>query len=80
MSAPHKATPEQLDYAICEYLRQYDGQATNNDGLIQLAGGKWRAIDARIQAMRKSGRIRWHGRSRKNHPEGVKAHGWEVVK
>lgn len=80
MTTPHKATPEQLDYAICEYLRQYDGNATDNPGLIELAGGKWRRIDARMQAMRKAGRIRFHGRSRKSHPEGIRAHGWEVVK
>ena len=70
---------DKLDYMICEYLRQFDGKATSNDALIKLADGRWRVIDARIQAMRKAGRIRWHGRSQKKHPDGVRAHGWEVL-
>jgi hypothetical protein len=68
-----------LDTAICNFLLLSSGHATNNQRLIDLAGGKWRTVDARMQAMRKSGRIRWHGRSRKNHPPGVRSHGWEVV-
>jgi hypothetical protein len=68
-----------LDDAICAFVRSSSGHATNNQTLIDLAGGKWRTVDARMQAMRKSGRIRWHGRSRKNHPPGVRSHGWEVV-
>ena len=68
-----------LDRAICAWLRRFDGQATNNEALIALAGGRWRTIDARMQAMRRSGRIRWHGRSPKGHPPGVRSHGWEVL-
>ena len=68
-----------LDDAICTWLRLFDGHATNNQALIDLAGGRWRTVDARIQAMRKSGRIRFHGRSPKNHPPGVRSHGWEVL-
>lgn len=68
-----------LDDAICAFLRSSCGHATNNQALIDLAGGKWRTVDARMQAMRKSGRIRWHGRSLKNHPLGVRSHGWEVL-
>ena len=68
-----------LDDAICTWLRRFNGHATNNQALIDLAGGRWRTVDTRIQAMRKSGRIRFHGRSPKNHPPGVRSHGWEVV-
>lgn len=63
---------DHLDHLICEYLRQYDGQAVNNEGLLHFVDGKWRVIDARIQAMRKSGLIKWHGRSRNSYPEGVR--------
>jgi hypothetical protein len=68
-----------LDAAICEFLNHSNGQATICEELIDIAGGKWRTIDARIQAMRRAGRIRWHGISRKKHPPGVRSHGWEVV-
>ena len=68
-----------LDAAICDFLRHSSGQVTICEELIDLAGGNWRTIDARMQAMRKSGRIRWHGRSHTKHPPGVRSHGWEVV-
>ena len=68
-----------LDRAICAWLRRFDGHPTNNEALIALAGGRWRTVDARMQAMRRSGRIRWHGGSRTKHPPGVRAHGWEVL-
>ena len=69
-----------LDAAICDFLRHFNGQPTNYQELIDLTGcGNWRTIDARMQAMRKSGRIRWHGRSHTKHPPGVRSHGWEVV-
>jgi hypothetical protein len=68
-----------LDNAICAFLLRSNGQATMSDELIDLAGGRWRTVDARMQAMRRSGRIRWHGRSPQNHPPGVRSHGWEVL-
>ena len=68
-----------LDRAICAWLRRFDGHPLNNEALIALAGGRWRTVDARMQAMRRSGRIRWHGGSRTKHPPGVRAHGWEVL-
>ena len=68
-----------LDNAICDFLLLRSGQPTNSQALIDLAGGKWRTVDARMQAMRKLGRIRWHGRSLKDHPLGVRSHGWEVL-
>lgn len=68
-----------LDDAICAFLGHSNGQATICEELIDLAGGQWRTVDARMQAMRRSGRIRWHGRSPGNHPPGVRSHGWEVV-
>ena len=68
-----------LDDAICAFLGYSNGQATICEELIDLAGGKWRTVDARMQAMRRSGRIRWHGRSRAKRPPNVRAHGWEVL-
>lgn len=68
-----------LDCAICDFLRRSNGQATICEDLIDLAGGRWRTVDARMQAMRRAGRIRWHGRSTKGHPPGVRSHGWEVL-
>ena len=68
-----------LDEHICKFLKVEDSQPTNSDNLIRLAGGNWRTIDHRMQAMRKSGRIRWHGRKKQNHPPGVRRHGWEVM-
>ena len=71
----HKA----LDDAICMFLQTSDGLATNSDKLVALADGKWRRVDARMQAMRKAGRIRWHGGGIGKHPAGVRLHGWEVL-
>ena len=68
-----------LDDAICEFLSRFDGHPTNSDRLTELAGGKWRTVDARMQAMKKAGRIRWHGRAQQKHPPGVRRHGWEVI-
>ena len=67
-----------LDDEICVYLSKQHGHATNSTQLIEIAGS-WRLIDRRMQAMRKAGRIKWHGRGSKKHPPGVKAHGWEVI-
>ena len=68
-----------LDDAICAWLQRIDGHPTNNEALIALAGGKWRTVDARMQAMRRAGRICWHGPERTFHPPGVRSHGWEVL-
>lgn len=73
-----------LDDAICEFLAEFDGHPTNNSSLVDIArtmttgGTPWRLIDARIQAMRKAGRIKWMGQG-KNNPSG-RSHGWIVIK
>ena len=51
---------DELDWLIWHALRDQDGHPTNNSDLVTTAGGKWRRIDSRMQAMRKAGRIRWH--------------------
>jgi len=73
---------DELDSLIWHFLRDQDGQATNNDDLVAAAGGKWRRIDSRIQAMRKAGRIRFYRGPRganPNRPAYVRSHGWEVL-
>lgn len=71
----------ELDDAICHFLATCDGHATNSDSLCQMAaqitgGEPWRLIDRRMQAMRKSGRIKFMGNAR-NNPSG-RRHGWLV--
>ena len=66
---------DELDWLIWRDLRDHDGHPTNNADLVTAAGGKWRRIDSRMQAMRKAGRIR-HRMFRVDH---VRAHGWEVL-
>ena len=68
---------DELDWLIWHALRDHDGHPTNNADLVTAAGGKWRRIDSRIQAMRKGGRLKfWHWKPR---PAHVRAHGWEVL-
>jgi len=68
---------DELDWLIWRDLREQDGHPTKNPVLVAAAGGKWRRIDSRLQAMRKAGRLKfWHwGQS----PAHVRAHGWEVL-
>ena len=66
---------DELDWLIWCHLRDHDGHPTNNADLVTAAGGKWRRIDSRMQAMRKAGRIR-HSMFR---VDRVRAHGWEVI-
>lgn len=72
-------TPQLLDDAICNFLKTQHGHPTNSDLLVEMAGGKWRRIDARMQAMRKAGRIMKHRGPSKLWPHHVKPHGWEVL-
>jgi hypothetical protein len=68
---------DELDWLIWHALRDRDGYPTNDGDLVAAAGGKWRRIDSRKQAMRKAGRIRFW-----RHPPAdpsIKAHGWEVL-
>ena len=68
---------DELDWLIWRHLRDHDGHPTNSAVLMAAAGGNWRRIDSRIQAMRKAGRLKfWHLRPR---PAHVRAHGWEVL-
>ena len=65
---------DELDWLIWRDLRDHDGHPTNNADLVTAAGGKWRRIDSRMQAMRKAGRIR-HCMFR---IDRVRSHGWDV--
>jgi hypothetical protein len=68
---------DELDSLIWHALRDQDGHPTNSPVLVAAAGGNWRRIDSRIQAMRKAGRLRFW-----RHPPAdpsIKAHGWEVL-
>jgi hypothetical protein len=70
---------DELDWLIWHFLRDRDGHPTNSPVLVAAAGGNWRRIDFRIQAMRKAGRVRFHLVSAKYRPSHVRAHGWEVL-
>jgi hypothetical protein len=70
---------DELDWLIWHFLRDRDGHATNNAALVAAAGGKWRRINSRIQAMRKAGRLRFHRRTESRWPARIRAHGWEVL-
>ncbi len=71
---------DELDSLIWHALQDRDGNPASNADLVAAAGGRWRRIDSRMQAMRRAGRIRWHYPARKrNRPAHVRAHGWEVL-
>ena len=73
---PDPVSNDELDWLIWLSLRDRDGHPTNSHVLVAAAGGKWRRIDSRMQAMGKAGRLRFHeGRSVAH----VRAHGWEVL-
>ena len=68
---------DELDWLIWRDLRDQDGHPTNSAVLVAAAGGNWRRIDSRIQAMRRAGRLKfWHWKPR---PAHVRAHGWDVI-
>lgn len=69
-----------LDAAILHFLKHSNGHPTNSTALEDLAGGKWRRIDSRMQVLKKAGRIQLHRGPKSAWPEGVKDHGWEVLK
>ena len=77
MSDP--VSTDELDWLIWHFLRDQDGHATNSAVLVAAAGGNWRRIDSRMQAMRRAGRIRLHRGQSANRPAHVRAHGWEVL-
>jgi hypothetical protein len=76
---PDPVSNDELDWLIWHFLRDRDGHATNDAALVAAAGGKWRRIDSRMQAMRKAGRIRFHRRTECRRPARIRAHGWEVL-
>jgi hypothetical protein len=72
---------DELDWLIWRDLRDQDGHPTNSPVLVAAAGGQSHRIKARMQAMRKAGRVRWWrvGQSGYPGPARVRAHGWEVL-
>jgi hypothetical protein len=70
---------DELDWLIWRDLRDQDGHPTNSPVLVAAAGGNWRRIDSRIQAMRKAGRWRFHRGAEGRSVAHVRAHGWEVL-
>jgi hypothetical protein len=70
---------DELDWLIWHFLRDRDGHATNDAALVAAAGGRWRRINSRKQAMRKAGRLRFHRRTESRLPARIRAHGWEVL-
>jgi hypothetical protein len=68
---------DELDWLVWRDLRDRDKHPTNSPVLVAVAGGQSHRIKARMQAMRKAGRLKfWHwGWS----PAHVRAHGWEVL-
>ena len=74
---PNPISNDELDWLIWRDLRDQDGHPTNSAVLVAAAGGNWRRIDSRIQAMRKAGRLKfWHWKPR---PAHGRSHGWEVL-
>jgi hypothetical protein len=72
---------DELDWLIWRDLRNRDGHPTNGPVLMAAAGGQSHLIKARMQAMRKAGRLRWHHprQPSTSRPAHVRAHGWEVL-
>ena len=71
---------DELDWLIWKLLQLSDKHPTSVRSLIAEAGGQSHRINARMQAMRKAGRIRWHHPARiRQRPAHVRAHGWEVI-
>jgi hypothetical protein len=70
---------DELDWLIWRLLQLSDKHPAIVRSLIAEAGGQSR-ITARMQAMRKAGRIRWHHPTRiRQRPAHVRHHGWEVL-
>jgi hypothetical protein len=68
---------DELDSLIWHFLRDRDGHPENSPVLVAAAGGQSHRIKARMQAMRRAGRLRFW-----RHPPAdpsIKAHGWEVL-
>jgi hypothetical protein len=68
---------DELDWLVWRLLRLSDKHPAIVRSLIAEAGGQSHRITARMQAMRKAGRLRFW-----RHPPAdpsIKAHGWEVL-
>jgi hypothetical protein len=77
---PNHVLNDELDWLVWRDLRDRDGLPTNSPVLVAAAGGQSHRIKARMQAMRKAGRIRWHHPARiRQRPAHVRAHCWEVL-
>jgi hypothetical protein len=71
---------DELDWLIWRLLQLSDKHPATVRSLIAEAGGQSHRITARMQSMRKAGRIRWHHPARLRHrPDHVRSHGWEVL-
>jgi hypothetical protein len=71
---------DELDWLTWRLLQLSDKHPATVRSLIAEAGGQSHRITARMQAMRKAGRIRWHHPARiRQRPAHVRAHGWEVL-
>jgi hypothetical protein len=74
---PNPVSNDELDWLIWRLLQLSDKHPTSVRSLIAEAGGQSHRIIARMQAMRKAGRIRFW-----RHPPAfpsIRAHGWEVL-
>jgi hypothetical protein len=76
---PDPVLNDELDWLIWRDLRDQDRHPENSLVLVAAAGGQSHRIKARIQAMRKAGRLRFHRRTESRLPARIKAHGWEVL-
>jgi hypothetical protein len=76
---PDPVLNDELDWLIWRDLRDQDRHPENSLVLVSAAGGQSHRIKARIQAMRKAGRLRFHRRTESRLPARIKAHGWEVL-
>lgn len=71
---------DELDWLIWRLLQLSDKHPATVRSLIADAGCQSHRITARMQAMRKAGRIRWHHPAPiRQRPAHVRAHGWEVL-
>ena len=77
---PDPVSNDELDWLVWRLLQLSDKHPAIVRSLIAEAGGQSHRITARMQAMRKAGRIRWHHPARiRQRPAHVRSHGWEVL-
>ena len=77
---PDPVSTDELDWLIWRLLQLSDKHPTSVRSLIAEAGSQLHRIKARMQDMRKAGRIRWHHPARiRQRPAHVRSHGWEAL-